>query len=109
MTCMALSVGVFLSVLSLMVILHLWIVSPMLVSSFRGAQENETLAQLSQDDELARKVDLQLKADAARAQPQTADLPSLTVTGAARTSLATPAEAASEFFKSSIARVAEQV
>ena len=53
MSCVALSVGVFLLVLSLMVIIHLWIVSPMLVASFRGAQETETLAQLSQDDELA--------------------------------------------------------
>ncbi|CAK0776724.1 hypothetical protein CVIRNUC_004409 [Coccomyxa viridis] len=107
MSCVALSVGVFLLVLSLMVIIHLWIVSPMLVASFRGAQETETLAQLSQDDELARQVDLQLKADAAKGQPQTTALPSVTV--ATTGSLATPAEAASEFFKSSIASLAEQV
>lgn len=107
MSCVALSVGVFLLVLSLMVIIHLWIVSPMLVASFRGAQETETLAQLSQDDELARQVDLQLKADASKGQPQTTALPSVTV--ATTGSLATPAEAASEFFKSSIASLAEQV
>lgn len=109
MSCVALSVGVFLLVLSLMVIIHLWIVSPMLVASFRGAQETETLAQLSQDDKLARQVDLQLKADVAKGQPQTTALPSVSVTGATTGSLATPAEAASEFFKSSIASLAEQV
>ena len=107
MSCVALSVGVFLVGLWLMVIIHLWIGSPMVVASFRGAQETETLAQLSQDDELARQVDLQLKADAAKGQPQTTALPSVTV--ATTGSLATPAEAASEFFKSSIASLAEQV
>ncbi|CAK0767168.1 hypothetical protein CVIRNUC_003434 [Coccomyxa viridis] len=81
----------------------------MLVTSFRGAQENETLAQLSQDDGLARQVDLQLKADIAKAKPQTTALSSESVTGTVTGSLATPAEAASEFFKSSIASVAEQV
>ena len=54
-----------------------------------------------------RQVDLQLKADASKGQPQTTALPSVTV--ATTGSLATPAEAASEFFKSSIASLAEQV
>jgi hypothetical protein len=107
MSCMALSVGVFLMVLSLMAILHLWVLSPMLVSSFRGAQETETLAQISQDDERAHEVDMQLNAFIASGQSQnasaTADVSAATTSG----SLATPAEAASDFFKSRMSSVAE--
>lgn len=106
MGCVALSLGVFSMVLAMMVIIHLWIVSPMLVSTFRSAQENETLAQLTKDDEKAHALDLRLKSLAATALPQNADDSSVS---AKPGSLATPADVASDFFRSQISSLAELV